>query len=371
MSQLPPITQNQGPVSQLTVQGIPAKEKSEIPEAIKGLILKVTSITKKSTGFFFKIQDQILIATTVRSSDDLSATTNKSFDTHVLKWSPAHQVSLSVFQEQSSASSRPEKKQKTTPSAASLPPPNLETYEGQPVYYAGYPLDSSQPTYHKGRISAINETVADGIAMTYYTIDGTALPGHSGSPVFVYQDSQIYLIGMIVTQMIDSSTQLSQLERNPNPDIQLLTTVMKNNLSTGIIKVIDTSIFRPIFHEDRYSPKKLSYEGCVTRPKDMDFALGKTGIRVYSQNFIGNELFPTNSGGAGPRGIAIWGKMLGRGKLHYWFDEQPHEGKYNKAQSKLYQTAIHFFESLFVQGNPPPSSFVFTCYKQEFNAQLE
>ncbi|MDX2165247.1 MAG: serine protease, partial [Gammaproteobacteria bacterium] len=54
---------------------------------------------------------------------------------------------------------------------------------GDTVYYGGYPFSARTPHIHKGTVSAIEEDISSG--KRSFKIDGTAVKGMSGGPVFI------------------------------------------------------------------------------------------------------------------------------------------------------------------------------------------
>ncbi len=136
-----------------------------------------------------------------------------------------------------------------------LPSPSLSKDSplprvGEKIYYAGYPLNHAQPSFHKGRVSSLAEEEGT------FTIDATVLPGNSGAPVFAQYGSRLYLVGMIIAELanIDPSLKRNmEMLANHGTDnkpmmligtVDYVTTisdtieVMFANFATGIGKVI-------------------------------------------------------------------------------------------------------------------------------------
>lgn len=72
---------------------------------------------------------------------------------------------------------------------------------GEKVYFGGFPLTQDDPTFHSGVISSTSEKNG----MSFFTIDGTVVPGNSGGPVFILQDNRLKLVGIISYQIADFS----------------------------------------------------------------------------------------------------------------------------------------------------------------------
>lgn len=73
---------------------------------------------------------------------------------------------------------------------------------GDKLYYACYPLIQTTPSFHKARVSSVDE-IENPVG---FHLDCTVMPGSSGGPVFALTDKGLKLIGMIFAQIsnIDS-----------------------------------------------------------------------------------------------------------------------------------------------------------------------
>lgn len=74
-----------------------------------------------------------------------------------------------------------------------------EIKPGEKVYFGGFPLTQEEPTFHGGVVSSVS--LKNGLS--HFTIDGTVVPGNSGSPVFVVQNNMLTLAGIISYQVAD------------------------------------------------------------------------------------------------------------------------------------------------------------------------
>lgn len=121
---------------------------------------------------------------------------------------------------------------------------------GEKVYFGGFPVTQEAPSFHKARISTIEQTED---ALTFH-IDGTVLPGNSGGPVFAIRENQVRLIGMIFAEManvdrgfirekevVKERLQLSTLQLSGVDIPKVICLVMDtvfDNLATGVGKVL-------------------------------------------------------------------------------------------------------------------------------------
>ncbi len=121
---------------------------------------------------------------------------------------------------------------------------------GEKVYFGGYPITQEVPSFHKARVSSV-EDAEDALS---FQIDGAVLPGNSGGPVFIQRGKELLLIGMIFAEMASVDRGFVRekervKERLPNARVivhgvgilKVISHVVDavfDNLATGIGKVI-------------------------------------------------------------------------------------------------------------------------------------
>ena len=76
---------------------------------------------------------------------------------------------------------------------------------GEKIYFSGFPLGEDAPLVHKGYISSSDEKSGS------FKIDGTVVRGHSGGPVTRMQSSQLELIGIVNSQLVNLTDQLVKI----------------------------------------------------------------------------------------------------------------------------------------------------------------
>ena len=154
-------------------------------------------------------------------------------------------------------------------------PPRHRLEEGVKTYFAGFPLTQSVPTFHKGLISSV--FTKNGAQ--YFTIDGTVVPGNSGGPVIVVDQKNLYLAGVIFSEVADLDPDFLFLENSfeamrkngrimgdsfgllypdgeirstkPLDIISRCLTVVKRNMSTGIGKAIHAQHISELLSTER------------------------------------------------------------------------------------------------------------------------
>ncbi|WP_316355608.1 S1 family peptidase [Candidatus Neptunichlamydia sp. REUL1] len=136
------------------------------------------------------------------------------------------------------------------PEITPIPTLSEDIDPGEEVYFAGYPLNQEDPSFHKGTVSSY--TNREGLS--YFHIDASILPGNSGGPVFIEKDKTLYLAGVIFAELasIDSafirereliSNRLSKATISvggvdTNKVVLGIMNTVFDNLSTGIGKVV-------------------------------------------------------------------------------------------------------------------------------------
>ena len=74
---------------------------------------------------------------------------------------------------------------------------------GEKVYFGGFPLTQEHPTFHAGTVSSLSSKGE----VSYFTIDGTVVPGNSGGPIFVVHENVLKLAGIVTYQIADFSAE--------------------------------------------------------------------------------------------------------------------------------------------------------------------
>ncbi|NGX43324.1 MAG: hypothetical protein K940chlam7_01619, partial [Chlamydiae bacterium] len=137
-----------------------------------------------------------------------------------------------------------------------------ELHIGTDIYFAGYPLNQTTLTFHKGMVSSFPPHV-NGI--NHFTIDGTIVKGNSGGPVIQVEKDRLVLIGIIFESVADvnekfflASEVLEHIRMQPPQGLVMtissgqgdvksisetqmlldIIDVLKKNLSTGIGKAL-------------------------------------------------------------------------------------------------------------------------------------
>jgi len=244
---------------------------------------------------------------------------------------------------------------------------DFELKEGMTVYYGGFPLSQSVVTLHKGTISSIDST-QDGVS--YFTIDGTVVPGNSGGPVLVQKDGELYLAGVMVAEVADldpefhpRSSTLSFLADQDSlgdqdeimydngtfqtfsRDQQMMQAILQiqKNISTGIGKAIDARAILRLFdiNVGLTHAKDSAGEIQVGLKKD---AVRRTYGETSSKCSKYRELAAS---GKGPRTIRV--NM--DGKQQEYKIKNPHQGNYNKYHGDFYLTAAEAIEAAFYKNN--------------------
>lgn len=289
-------------------------------------------------------------------------------------------------------------------------PSNFELQVGMKIFFAGYPLGQATATFHKGIISSISK---DDQGIIRFTIDGTVVPGNSGGPVVLQYAGNLYLIGVITSEIVDLSLEdqktiaimkamQEQRERNSLPPPPLGTTstsiahgdlissfpittsegteqvtignrdtivlaldLIERNFSSGIGQAIDIRHLANLSpeHSNLAASSRFSYP---VRGKGKQLIRGTISQQLkYIEVRYGN--------GAGNRGIKINLVHLtpGVGPLTYKFSPNPHsEKRYNKDQKALYRCAAERFSLLRLQqaAAAAPQQFNFQAYQIEFTA---
>ncbi|WP_075883964.1 S1 family peptidase [Candidatus Protochlamydia sp. W-9] len=278
-------------------------------------------------------------------------------------------------------------------------PETIQLKEGMKVYFAGYPLGQDKVTFHKGIISSITEN--QGIKR--FTIDGTVVPGNSGGPVLIQDNGQVYLVGVITSEVADFSYEdrevISDMKliRDSNsgyvidyhrtyttPEgeeikkvitlneiLYLALDLIQRNLSTGIGKAIDIRHYEKLFQEQiQLTEDKDSFS--VGKGKGKKLIDGE--INSEQQQVLAKYIEVRYGKGAGNRGIRIMlCQALGTGTSGYKFSPNPHTapGNYNKNQTELYLNAAKEIVKNFMEQNRFLKTITFDACQHTYSAELE
>lgn len=153
---------------------------------------------------------------------------------------------------------------------------------GEKIYFGGYPLTQKEYTFSTGMISSIT---TEGPKKTF-VIEAPVAPGNSGSPVFIQRNGEIYLIGIISSEVARISEKMYELRNTNNNQskniepIQYgniglygslgeITEALLGNLSTGKGKVIELKDI-----SDLYDDKLIEQYG-ISIEQSLDFFVPK------------------------------------------------------------------------------------------------
>ncbi len=117
-------------------------------------------------------------------------------------------------------------------------PKEIDIRIGRKIHFAGFPLQETAVTFHKGMISSVKIVNQ----VTSYTLDATVVKGCSGSPVVIQENGRLYVIGVITSQVIDSQTSHE---------------VDEPNLSTGIGRAVDIKHIYECLKQDDLDPEEV------------------------------------------------------------------------------------------------------------------
>ena len=261
---------------------------------------------------------------------------------------------------------------------------DFELKEGMSVYYGGFPLSQSVVTMHKGTISSIDSS-KDGVS--YFTVDGTVVPGNSGGPILVQKDGELYLAGVMVAEVADldpefhpRSSTLSFLASQDSfgnqdeieyddgstetfsRDQQIIQAVLgiEKNISTGIGKAIDARAIHLLFDKNvgLAHTKDSTDEIQVGKKKN---AIPRTCGETSSKCSKYRELAAS---GKGPRTI----RVNIEGEQQEYKVKNPHKSNYNKYQGNFYLAAADAIEAAYFANNNafvPTLVFTFASVQHE------
>ena len=161
---------------------------TEVFDKIRPLICSIYSSMGESSGFFISLKGTTAILTAAHNIPIENRDGRGQFTTDFIQVNydrtntPYFPTSFpGLVQEHARIldlyAMKIELEAKTSP----VLPNHVQLKEGMKVYFAGYPLGQDTVTFHKGTISSISEN--QGIRR--FTIDGTVVPGNSGSPVVI------------------------------------------------------------------------------------------------------------------------------------------------------------------------------------------
>ena len=288
-----------------------------------------------------------------------------------------------------------------------------ELREGMSVYFSGYPLGQESMTFHKGTISSTT-LLTDGVQS--FTIDGTVVPGCSGGPVVVQDEGNVYLIGVITSEIADLEEGDMQtmrivshyLARHQNeisdqtsgeraiglihsgqtpeyyvdpvvttsadaivPDyLDTLVPITDREISIRAMGLISRNFSTGVGRALNIHSKDCLFRGpdieipegsCFPVARGNGLAKGQIGGIKYMEKRYGS--------GKGPRGIRLNGDNYKA--IIYKFTDNPHfaPGNYNSNQAELYDKAAKYLSDH--HSNEPPTTFSFEACGHTYAANLE
>ncbi len=171
--------------------------------------------------------------------------------------------------------------------------PNLNLIEGDKVYFGGYPLTQSVPTFHKGAISSLF-TRDD---RQFLTVDATTVPGYSGSPILVLRNGKLIPAAIVNVMVVDAVQEFRRLRQNlahtqgsltfnkgpitvdPLQGMGQIMDFIQRNLATGIGKGLLLSQLFRTFHPT--TPLDVASDFEIKRPKTMPPAPRPPSLGVF------------------------------------------------------------------------------------------
>lgn len=234
-----------------------------------------------------------------------------------------------------------------------------EIKAGEEVYFAGFPLTQTAPTFHSGTISSISDD-----DFSSFTIDGTVVPGNSGGPVFILDNGVLKLAGVIFHQIADFSPEdretimiLEHLAQNPsgaviNHDVSYITAQGRKQVRVTDMEAIVLAI------------------GLIKR--NLSTGIGRAFNAKYLVSLLQNEPFPTP-----PESLRTLGMDVGRkdrqtkiyhvNNTDYYTHCDGHEAKHLKNSRKKMKPRDFLAMTL---GENSPATF-YAHAAQNYNALLE
>lgn len=323
----------------------------------------------RSTGFFTKIEETPFLVTASHSIGEGDDIYVSDYDLGELEKKINEYCLINVFyQEKISEGAEPELAgedqdlETNHPKIPLLPhfPLNEDINVGDKVYFFGYPFGKPEPIFHQGMISSINGNK--------FSIDGTIVPGHSGSPVVVVkkvgdeEEKKLFLLGMICSVGVHDANALEYLASHQDNEIRKIGNFLASNLSPGIGWAVDIRTFEKVVIEGEPNNQDWPVKIQFLRTASYTDPVTKE-IKNQDVEFL--ELKPNRrGGGTGPRSLQVI--LSGKADAKYTYKlTNPHKApKYNhKGQEEFYKAAadefIKEYEKLKLENHPEEFEFEF------------
>lgn len=328
--------------------------KDEIFDFCQRIVTRVESYSSRSTGFFLKIHNHELFFAASHSLEDRAEIYVNEYDRGEIVAQVNDVCMLHVFTQK--------------PLESLMPPlPVIPTIEenykipvGTAVYFTGFPYAQNNLSFHKGYVSSV---IGD-----MFSIDGTVVAGHSGSPVFALhkESKKLFLIGMITSEGISSLKELQKLDADEDESVKKVHETYRKYISTGIGWAVNIRACKreiasraiPFCVNEREQADNLLQTAFKLSGSYMD---GKNKVEF---TITGREL---TKGGHGPRTLLV--SVDGRANTKFKYKiNNPHKSSYNNFQEKFYMAAAENFVTNY-NGNPP-ETITFNFDGKEFTGTL-
>ncbi len=246
------------------------------------------------------------------------------------------------------------------PKLDGLPVFGGEIEAGEEVYFAGFPLTQTAPTFHSGTISSVSDD-----DFSCFTIDATVVPGNSGGPVFISDKGVLKLAGVIFHQIADFSPEdretimiLEHLAENPsgaviNHDVSYNTEQGRKHVRVTDMEAIVLAI------------------GLIKR--NLSTGIGRAFNAKYLVLLLQGKPFPLPPESLRSLGMYVGGRKDRKPKIYrvnnidYYTHCDGHEAKHLKNSRK--KMSRRDFLAMTV-GNNSPAMF-YADAAQNYNALLE
>ena len=328
--------------------------KDEIFNFCQRIVTRVESHSSRSTGFFLKIHDHELFLATSHALEDRAEIYVNEYDRGEVVAQVNEVCILHVFTKKPIESLKPH-----------LPviPIIEEDYKipvGTTVYFTGFPYSQNNLSFHKGYVSSV---IGD-----MFSIDGTVVSGHSGSPVFaLHKNSKtLFVMGMITSEGISSSKELRKLDADEDEAVKKIHGTYSKYIATGIGWAVNIRVCKKEIRS-----REMPF--CINErdPADnyLETAFKVSGFYMDGEDEVkftitGREL---TKGGDGPRTLLVSIDGQKNSKFKYKI-RNPHKSKYNDSHEKFYMAAANSFVNAY--NGVAPEVIAFNFDGKDFEGNL-